>query len=339
MGDTGLIIGSVITAWETCVEVFEIIDSGKKYGMDYEALRAKLEVERIRLLVWGEAVGLSEVGQGRPSPDASARLYREDICTAVLRLLGCIQHVFEHSEHLQDRYGLRPVQPTIVDAQELPTQSQLISGSVFKRAYQSLRRSAKDRQRTTPSTRKTIWAVHDKKKFQMLIAEIKDFNDSLEALFPDLWPQIEHLVHTDIGQSVDIKNLQILHEATADDHEEIPRPASMGLETLGTTGTISQPSALTMTGEDGDDEEGDVTESDNMLSKEKAAVDKYVHKKYEGALTLSIIGPDSSFARVTSYAHCNGEQPDTFRDGREMGFIKLSHPSFGKQVSCKYNSQ
>ena len=45
----------VITAWQTCVQVFEIIDSGKKYGMDYEVLRVKLEVERIRLLVWGDS--------------------------------------------------------------------------------------------------------------------------------------------------------------------------------------------------------------------------------------------------------------------------------------------
>ena len=124
MDVTGLII-TVVTAWETCVQVFEIIDSGKKYGMDYEILRVKLEVERIRLLAWGEAVGLSGVEQGKPSPDA--RLNREDVRVVVLRLLGCIQHVFEHSKRLQDRYGLRLLQPTIVD-----TQSQSTLGRIFR---------------------------------------------------------------------------------------------------------------------------------------------------------------------------------------------------------------
>lgn len=127
--------------------------------MDYEVLRVKLEVERIRLLVWGEAVGLSEVERGKPSPDA--RLNREDVRTVVLRLLGCIQHVFEHSERLQDRYGLHPVRPAIVDAQEgnyHPTQSQLILGSIFRQAYESLCCSAKNRQDNIPLTRKTIWA-------------------------------------------------------------------------------------------------------------------------------------------------------------------------------------
>ena len=53
--------------------------------MDYKVLRVNLEVERIRLLVWGEAVGLSKVEQGKPSPDA--RLNREDVRTVIL-LLG-----------------------------------------------------------------------------------------------------------------------------------------------------------------------------------------------------------------------------------------------------------
>ena len=328
---------SVVTAWQTCVQVFEIIDSGKNYGMDYEVLRVKLEVERIRLLVWGEAVGLSEVEQGKPMPDA--RLNREDVRTVVLRLLGCIQHVFEPSERLQDRYGLRPVQPTIVDTQEPPTQSQMILGPIFKRAYESLRRSAKDRQRTTPLTKKTIWAVHDKTKFQTLIAEIKDFNDSLDALFPDLSSQTAHLIRTDIDQSFEIRDLQILQEATADDHEEISETASMRLETLGTIDTISQPSAPTVTGED-DDEEGDVTENDNVLTKEMVALDKYVHKKNEGALTLSIFGPQSFSARVTAEVFWDGaQQRDAFWNDREMGFVKLSHPSFGNKFSCNYNSQ
>ena len=193
---------------------------------------------------------------------------------------GSIQNVFEHSERLQDRYGLRPVQPTIVDTQGPPSQSQLILGPIFKRACESLRRSAKDRQRTTPLTRKTTWAVQDKKKFQTLIAEIKDFNDSLEALFPDLSTQTAHLIRTDIDESVEIRHLQILQEATADDLEEISETASMRLKTLGTIDTVSQPSALAMTGED-DDEEGDVTESNNVLTKDSeiAALDKYVRKK------------------------------------------------------------
>jgi len=324
----GLVFG-VVTAWETCIQVFEIVDSGKEYGMDYEVLRVKLEVERIRLLVWGEAVGLSEVEKGKPSPDT--RLNREDVRTVVLRLLGCIQKVFEHSERLQDRYGLRPVQPTIPDTEEgnyPPTQSQLILGPIFKRAYESLRLSAKNRQRTTPLTRKTIWAVHDKKKFQTLITEIKDFNDSLDALFPDLSSKTAHLIRTDIDQSVEVRDLHILQEATADDHEEISETASMRLETLGSTISLE---VSTVAGEGPVQVVGDTEESKDMLTKELEALEKYVHKKNEGALTLSIYGPQSYSARVTANAYWDGERErDGYWRNREMGFLELLHPSFGK---------
>ena len=339
MDIAGFVIG-VVTAWETAVQVFEIVDSGKKYGMDYEVLRVKLEVERIRLMVWGDAVGLSEVERGRPSPDP--RLNREEVRTVVLRLLGCIQHVFEHSERLQDRYGLRPVQPTIVDSQEPPTQSQFILGPIFKRAYEGLRHSARDRQRTTPLTKKTIWAVHDKKKFQTLIAEIKDLNDGLGALFPDLSPQTKQLIRTDIDQSVEIRDLQILQEATADDHEEISESASMRLETLTTIEDISQP-ALTVTGED-DDEEGNVTESEDVLvltrDSEITTLENYLDKKNKGALNLSLHGPQSWSARVTANVYWDGEkQRDHIWDDREKDFVKLLHPSFGNKFSSKYNNQ
>src|SRR6266576_365742 len=186
MNVVGLAIG-VVSLWKTCVEIFEVIDSGRKYGMEHEILRVKLEVERIRLVTWGGAVGLSEVEHGRPSPH-SARLNQDDVRAAVLRLLGCIQHVFENTKRLQDSYGLRPVTstPDQADDEGRPTQSQLILGPIFQRSYKTLRDLAKNRQRGTPLHKKTTWAIHDKKKFGEMVSEIKGFNDNLESLFPDI---------------------------------------------------------------------------------------------------------------------------------------------------------
>ena len=109
----------------------------------------------------------------------------------------------------------------------------------------------------------------------------------------------------------------------------------MRLETLTTIDAISQ-LALTVTGED-DGEEGDVTGNDNLLTKEIAALEKYVHKKNEGTLSLSLLGPQSWSSRVTAYVYWDGEkQQDHFWDDREMGLVKLLHPFFGSKFSCKY---
>lgn len=61
----------------------------------------------------------------------------------------------------------------------------------------------------------------------------------------------------------------------------------MPLEALGTT--ISRRSAPS-----NGDEEGVVTDSGDVLIQERAALDQYVHKKNEGALTLGIRGPQVS---------------------------------------------
>ena len=94
---------------------------------------------------------------------------------------------------------------------------------------------------------------------------MKGSSDGLEALFPDLLvlSQIAYLILTKVS------DLQILQEATADDHDEISETASMRIETLTNIDVSSQPSALSVNGE-GDDEEGDVyvSESDNFLTKE-----------------------------------------------------------------------
>ena len=68
--------------------------------MDFEILRVKLEVERIRLLAWGSAVGL---GKNHPDHLLGDRGIRD----TVLELLGCMEHIFSNSDKLQKRYGLR----------------------------------------------------------------------------------------------------------------------------------------------------------------------------------------------------------------------------------------
>lgn len=68
--------------------------------MDFEILRVKLEIERIRLLAWGSAVGL---GNNHPDYRLDGRGTRHTI----VELLGCVEHVFSSSEKLQKRYGLR----------------------------------------------------------------------------------------------------------------------------------------------------------------------------------------------------------------------------------------
>lgn len=336
----GLIVG-VIASWTTCVQAFDIVDSGRNYEMDYELLRVKLEAERIRLLHWGKAMGLGGVGHG-----PNAGLNREDVRKNILQLLGCIQKIFENSAKLQETHGLHLMAPNTSDqpskdGRPLLAQQPPILDSVFEMAYEGLHRSAEDRRRATPLGKKAIWAIRDKKKFQETVLEIKEFNDKLEVwerLLQGVEQKTRGSINTDIGNRAKVRGLRG-GTATA-------RSASSGGAHIPTgekemlTGSQRAHQDL-QAGRDSPDlgaTSGGSGTGVDELSKEMEAVEHYIRGKSEGALCTTLSGPDSSSARVKAYVGWNGIQRDgkfnlkLSRLDEGKGFVQSSHGSFGRST-------
>lgn len=384
----GLIIG-VAALWQSCVQVYEIVDSTRQHGMEFELLNVKFEVERVRLLCWGDAVGLATVqiqdDAPTPRPDRPAspttrldiRLRREEVRGTVLRLLGCIQHVFANTDRLQEHYGLQeaaPIDMTVGQRQgQPPSQSQRMLNGVFRRAYDNLRRMAGERQRTTPLTRRTVWAVRDRRKFDMLVGELRGFNDSLESMFPDAQLRAAEAMRAEIEGAVEIRELQLLQLATADEHRELSESASLRLEALGATvsartellssartvdDTSSQGTADNRTVGDGREEDRATIPAGTQqaetagqtgsgpphpapeideLTKRLKEVELYVDKKSFGALSLTLSGPMSGLARVSGHVYWDGQKQDrsypSYWDDRGKGFVSQTHASFGMAIA------
>ena len=106
---------------------------------------------------------------------------------------------------------------------------------LLKRAHAGLPRSAHDRQRSTPLAQKTLWAIHDKAKFQPMIMEIKGFNHSLASLFPNIGDRANQALMSDIDISNEIQSLTLLQQAAADMHGDISETTRVRLEALGAT--------------------------------------------------------------------------------------------------------
>jgi len=372
----GLAIG-VAALWKTCVQVFDVVESGRRYGMDYELLRVKLEVERMRLFNWGEAIGLSDndapgendtvagaaggsavdparvLFTGRPD----ARLQKEDMNRTVIRLLGCIEHLFEDSEQLQNAYGLRPATP-LVAAQDVVSTTlagaslgRFILGAVFKKSYEALKRNARERQSTTTMARRTMWAIHDKKKFQAMVAEIRGFNDSLQSLFPESRDKIVEVMRTNVEASASINELQLLQEATSEDHADISDVATARLEELGAPSTARtdllseqlDALALVATEEEIDNDAELVERIDDLegaaavtidpavavFEKRRNKIKVFFEKKRHGALSLEVDGPYQYSARVTTNCYWSGKEPGRWWDDRGKGYKTLTHSAFG----------
>ncbi|GFF38100.1 predicted protein [Aspergillus udagawae] len=346
MADVAGLVISVATAWKTCVQIFEIVDTSRKYGWDYEVLRIKLEVERVRLLVWGDAVGLAGLNNSQIIPDP--RLRSREIQTMVMRVLGCIQNIFENSEALQNKYGLRPTSRS--------------PASIFKSEYNTLLRSAKERQRSTnltrkTLTRKTLWAVHDKRKFQSMVAEIKRFNENLKTLFPDVKIKAAETMRQDIGRSDQIQDLRLLQEVTAGEYEDVSESASVRLETLSTTLTdisdiVSHDDDTVIWGESDEEDDsgwavgqGEGEEGREIprprkkeivqLSKRLRGAVLFETMKNLGALRVSLRKPDDALGRASTHISWEGYPPVETWDPEDscwaykMTVLGTPHPSFG----------
>jgi hypothetical protein len=340
----GVVLG-VVALWKTCVDIFDTIDGSKQYGMDYELLRVKLEVERIRLLDWGDAVGIADAATGL---ELDARLKRGDVRNTVTRVLGCIQHIFEASADLQSKYGLRPVAQQAVSNAVTEAEGQFIFGAIFKRSYESLRKNARERQRGTSVARKAVWAIHDKRKFNAMIIEIKGFNDNLESLFPGIGARTAEAMLVGINSSDNIQELQLLQDATIDEHEELSESASARLDVLGAASTartelLTTSDHETVTDNDVVEVEADAAAEANETAtvvnpavdaykKRMQAVEDYFTKKRTGSLSVSVLGPHSYSTRVSTHCYWGDEERDHWWTDRQKGYIQSSHAAFGEST-------
>jgi Prion-inhibition and propagation len=98
-----LTIGAVALAslFSLCVQCFDLVDVASNLGLDYEILLVKLSIEKRRLMIWGEAVGIL-----RPDEDRDLLLDDPETRALVERILMNIQKLFHDADALRSKYGL-----------------------------------------------------------------------------------------------------------------------------------------------------------------------------------------------------------------------------------------
>jgi hypothetical protein len=236
MDPLGLAIGiaGLVPLFSVCVQLFDIIDSGQTYGQDYEILIAKVEVERVRLFLWGESVGLSGQDVNILESDSRSgldqRLDDRRVCSAVSDVLECMKRVFEDTDALKRRYGLQ--QSASAPAIQQSEGGRNALKAVFKRTYEKFHSAAKANQQNASLKSTAKWAIVDKKHFRQLIADLRDFNDSLSALFPDVEDHTQVVMTAGIRATVNTEDLRVIEQATMDGNGDLSEVASTRLSEI-----------------------------------------------------------------------------------------------------------
>lgn len=105
MEAAGLSIGAIGLAslFTICIECFEFFKAGQSFRPDLETALAKLDLEKTRLLIWGNHVGvLNPDGQSR-----LAALQDQRVPDSLRTCLTQIENLLSNTEQLRGNYGLQ----------------------------------------------------------------------------------------------------------------------------------------------------------------------------------------------------------------------------------------
>lgn len=218
-----LTIGVVALAslFSTCIECFDYFKAGQTLEEDFELLLVKLDVEKTRLLIWGNAVGvLKPDGEGRV-PELSNAQKTE----LIGRCLESIKSLLSDTDKFQKLYGLR----SSADAEKHSRNQSILSinsMSVFRTSYRRFwARFAGNQSRSTLAMR-TRWAIHDKTKFEGLVHHLKDFIDGLNQVVLVKRETQDQIMHDDIVSILDISKLRLIQSACEGSYTTLSKAAS-----------------------------------------------------------------------------------------------------------------
>ena len=207
----GISIGAVGLAglFSACLDCFNLVQAGRSYSQDLALVSTKYEVEKMRLLIWGEAAGIqdgrSRYGNNLDKPHVKKLV--EDIMLQLNLLL-------DDSSALEKRYGLQARLIAEGPSNEVARPGTL--QDTFEIRFAKLKISISTRQKKAKIQEKVKWAIRDKDCFQGLVDDARQLIDGLYAMTKDLRPETQRMVEEDISVVTDADDIRLLHEILTD---------------------------------------------------------------------------------------------------------------------------
>jgi Prion-inhibition and propagation len=222
-----LTMGAVALAglFSTCVECFDYFIAAKSFREDLEILLVKLDLEKTRLLIWGNSVGVLRT---RDEPEGRvAELDDVPKVQLITRCLNGVKSLLSDADKLQGRYGLQKATGKQAKNSGLVSSNSM---NVFKASYSRFWvRFAKDENKASVLSR-TRWAIHDKTNFEGLINNLKDLIDGLNEVLPVQRESQDLLVRRDISSILDITTLRLIQSACEGSYRSWSDEASRVIE-------------------------------------------------------------------------------------------------------------
>jgi len=187
----GLVVGAVgLTAiFTTCIDCFEYVQLGRNFGKDYQRSLLKLDIAKLRLSRWADAVDESrnqyQVSVGTP---AEAEKVKET--------LGEIVACFADAEKVSQRFKTKSNNAIRLQVYDVDTDLE----PDLRTMHDKMRDLALKRQRRSTVRQKAAWALYEKKHFDRLISDVVELVNGLVQLFPATQQRQNELVVEEVQE-------------------------------------------------------------------------------------------------------------------------------------------
>lgn len=202
----GLAVGVVALAglFNNALDSFEYIQLGQNFGTNFQTSLLQLDIARLQLSRWGQAVGLNGDLEELQSLQ-KAKVQEEDISKAE-SVLGQIMELFARAEKISAKYKhfVETDNPTLA---VLDVQTDM--DDIGRSLHEKIRKLCIERQKNTSLRRKVKWALYEEKHFKSLIENINNLVGALPEMFPAVKQQQLKLCEIEVS-AIDTDNLSIL---------------------------------------------------------------------------------------------------------------------------------
>lgn len=245
---------ALASLFSNCVEAFGLIRTSQKWEKDEQLLITRLGIQQARLLIWGDALGISSPPRSvtnsavpkHPSaayPDLKEptffgardpRLDQTEIRTTIEDALNAIVDRSSHltREQMMEKFGLKPPKRFSADHQPALDTTRL---EAFREKYELLKEVAESYAHINTSRSNSItmqtWVISDHARFDTFIRLTQEKVDSLVELM-GVQDQVDRAMRMDIRGfgwhlmadrtkvAQDVSKLKLIAEACKDDYPQ-----------------------------------------------------------------------------------------------------------------------
>jgi hypothetical protein len=212
MEAAGLAVGAIALAslFSTCVECFECYEAARDAEEDLKTILVKLDLEKTRLLIWGDQVGvLKTTQQGRSK-------YLDEFNKQLQQVFERLNYLLTRSDESRESYGriLRTQQDHTIamirdDLSRSSKRLFVSSWDDFKTEFGPKINTALEK----PALR-IRWAITGKRQFEALVLEVRGFIDSLNDYVKLPRQTVDSIVYREITLVDDLTRLRLVEGAS-----------------------------------------------------------------------------------------------------------------------------